>query len=366
MVDEKLEIVVSALRRQTRKTNVLQGSMLIDRMVRETKLDAAAIRTCFKDMRTRGWIDAGSWSGTGNPIGRVVLNLPPLPPPSWAENWKNALLACKRLTDADRAALFECGANLSDMEASEFPQILDGLIRLRDDQSGLAGSPAFLVSAKYLRGSSKILSKLGARAIKAFGIDLQQFPDHPPYVVTAGATNPEAVVLVENPASFELAATTSAIGRCTFIATFGFGLSKASEDFGNQLAGMVETGFSNTVTLARESSRTRSAKELLTHPNITFWGDLDIAGMQIYERISKRLPSIQLSALYEPMIEAVTTSDNRHPYVSVVGKSGQAPFQATREDSLVMLDYCRKWAVDQEFVTSSQIELLAGRKINIS
>lgn len=360
MVVESMERVISALRRQTRKSNVLQGGTLIDRLTRETGLDAAAIRACFKDMRTRGWIEASSWSGTGNPVGRVKVSLPPLPPPSWAEDWKSALMACERLSGADREALFECGASLSDMDTSEFPKILDGLIRLREDQSGLAGSPAFLVSARYLRGSSKMLSKLGARAIKAFGIDLSRFPDHPRYVVTAGAVDPDAVVLVENPAAFELAATTSAVERCAFIATFGFGLSKASEDFGNQLAGMVEEGFSNAVTLVREGSRTPPARELLAHPNITFWGDLDIAGMEIYERIAKCLPAVQLSALYGPMIEAVVVEDNRHPYVSGVGKPGQAMFQATRADALAMLSYCHEWAADQELVTASQIEEFAG------
>lgn len=362
-VAENMERVVNALRRQTRKGNVLQGGVLIDRLSRETELDAAAIRACFKDMKARGWIEASSWSGTGNPVGLVKVSLPPLPPPSWAEAWKSALAACEPLSDTDREALFECGASLADMAPSEFPKILYGLIRLREDQFSLAGSPAFLVSARYLRGSSKMLSKLGARAIKAFGIDLSRFSDHPPYVVTAGAADPEAVVLVENPAAFELAATTSAVERCAFIATFGFGLSKASEDFGNQLAGMVEEGFSNVVTLVRQGSRTPSARELLTHHNISFWGDLDIAGMQIYERIAKRLPVVQLSALYAPMVEAVMIEDQRHPYVSAAGKPGQTMFQASREDALTMLNYCHEWAADQELVTARQIEEFAGKPL---
>jgi len=360
MVVDSMEMVVSALRGLARKSNILQGGTLIDRLVRKTGLDAAAIRACFNDMRTRGWVEASSWSGTGNPVGRVKVNLPPLPPPSWADGWKHALMACKRLSDADREVLFECGASLSDMDVSEFPKVLDGLIRLREDQSELTGSPAFLVSARYLRGSSKMLGKLGARAIKAFGIDLSLFRDHPPYVVTAGSASPEAVILVENPTAFELAATTSAVERCAFIATFGFGLSKATEDFGNQLAGMVEECFCGAVTLVREGSCTPSARELLSHSNITFWGDLDIAGAAIYERIAKRITNLRLSALYAPMIRAVVEDDNRHPYISAVGKPGQTMFQATSADALTMLSYCHEWAVDQELVTASQIEALAG------
>jgi len=271
--------------------------------------------------------------------------------------------ACKRLSKVDREALSACGASLADMDVALYPQVLDGLVRLRDDQDDLVGKPAFLVSANYLLGSSKLLGKLGARAIKAFGVDTSRFSDHPPYVITAGSANPHAVVLIENPAAFELAATTSAIERCAFISTFGFGLSKSTEEFGYQLAGMVETGFSNAVTLVREGSKTPSARELLKHPNITFWGDLDIAGMQIFERIAKWLPDVRLSALYGPMIDAVSTDANRHPYVSAVGKSGQSMFQPIRNDAVAMLNYCCKWAADQELVTEKQICELAGQAL---
>ncbi len=363
MADEPLEAVIQELRRQTRNSDVLQGGTLVARLEQKTKLDAAAIRTQLKAIKMRGWIEASSWSATGNPVGRVRVRLPALPPPAWHEKWNAALVAYPELSDADRQMLSECGACLADMDATELPKIVDGLVRLRRDQLSLCGMPKFLVSARYLRASSKMLNKLGTRAIRAFGIDLDLFPDHPPYVVTAGASNPKAVVLVENPTSFELAARTSAIQHCAFIATFGFGLSKSSEDFGNQLACMVEDGLSGSITLMREGSTTPTARELLAHPNITFWGDLDIAGMQIYERIGKHLPAIALSALYEPMVEALTVNDLRHSYVAAVGKSGQSMFSATREDSRRLLGYCQDWAVDQELVTTKQIEQLAGNAL---
>ncbi len=108
------------------------------------------------------------------------------------------------------------------------------------------------------------------------------FPSHPLYIV-AGCASPGTEVLVENPAALELAVTTTAIECCAFIATFGFGLSEVSEDFGNQLVGMVEQHFLNAVILLREGSKTPSITWLFAHPNITFWGDLDTASMQIYE-----------------------------------------------------------------------------------
>ena len=364
MPSDGFDLVVGALRRLTRRSGVMQGGALVDRLIRETKLDAAAIRTHFKKMRANGWMEAGSWSATGNPIGRVQISLPALPTPLWCEQWNAVLVACGRLSETDRETLFECGASLADMNETELPKILEGLARLREDQSQLAGTPQFLVSAQYLCGSSKMLSKLGSRAIKNFGIDLAKFPDHPLYVVTAGSMNPQAVVLVENPAAFELATKTAAVESCAFIATFGFGLSKVSEDYGNQLASMVETGLSGAITLMREGSSAPPARELLKHENIAFWGDLDIAGIQIYERIAKHIPSLQLSALYLPMIDAIKAGDNRHPYVAAVGKSGQTMFATAREDSKAMLRYCSEWAVDQELVTESQIDALAGKSIS--
>lgn len=126
---------------------------------------------------------------------------------------------------------------------------------------------------------------------------------------------------------------------------------------------MVEDGLSSSITLMREGSTPPTARELLAHPNITFWGDLDIAGMQIYERIGRHVPAITLSALYGPMVEALTVNDLRHSYVAAVGKSGQLMFSASREDSRKLLDYCQEWAVDQELVTAKQIEQLAGKAI---
>jgi hypothetical protein len=360
---DNIGTIVTVLRQLTRKTNRLQGALLIERLVRDTGLDAASIKMHLKDLKAQGWIDANAWSGTGAPIGQVRVCLPPLPMATWAQAWDEALHACGRLSETELASLQSCGAQLSDMDSLEFPKILDGLIRLRDNQAALTGMPAFLISARYLLGSSKILQKLGGRALKEFGIDLSRFTDHPAYVITAGASEPSAVVLVENPTAFELAVKTSASKECAFIATFGFGLSKVPDDFGYQLACIVENRLMETVTLVREGSSTPPVHDLLAHPRITFWGDLDIAGMQIYERLARRLPTLSLSALYEPMMAAIATANTRHPYVAAVGKAGQQPYSASRTDALHLLTYCDTWAVDQELLTASDIERLAGKPL---
>jgi hypothetical protein len=236
------------------------------------------------------------------------------------------------------------------------------------NQPTLFGKPQFLVSAKHLLGSSKLLSSLPSRALKSFGIEIERFTPHPRYVVAGGCANPDSVILIENPAAFELAMSTNAVKRCAFVATFGFGLSKQGEDYGNQLAEMVKSKLNETITLIREGSDCPPANVLLTHQNITFWGDLDMAGMQIFERLAADVPQIQLSALYKPMIEAIHGAEQRHPYVMATGsgKPGQKPSQTSRQDVEKMLTFCEHYAVDQEIILPEEIELLAHQTLDIS
>jgi ATP phosphoribosyltransferase regulatory subunit HisZ len=76
-LDAALEKVISVLRQQTRKSNVLQGGKLIERLTIMTGLDAAMIRVVFRVMKNQGWIEASGWSGTYSPVGRVTVSLPP-------------------------------------------------------------------------------------------------------------------------------------------------------------------------------------------------------------------------------------------------------------------------------------------------
>jgi hypothetical protein len=293
---------------------------------------------------------------------RIIGHVPVAPVNPDHLRWL-AVMTHKGIVAHDLDALAPLSAKLASFTDFEMAHILDGLLHLRDKLPDESGQHRFLVSAKYLLASSKLLDVLPALALRAFGISVDDFPNHPLYVVVAGCSNPEAVILVENPAAFELAVRTQAIRKCAFIATFGFGLSKSQEDYGNQLAFMAEERFANAITLTREGTSCPSARELLNHPMITFWGDLDVAGIQIFERLANKIPQIRLSALYTPMIEAINNPHSRHPYVSAVGKSGQKEKyfgQALRQDAKFIRAYCELWAVDQEIVSGHDIEKLAG------
>jgi hypothetical protein len=325
--------------------------------------DPIEIRKALQRLKLDQKVEYTSGS-RGEPVSAFITVHKPIDaPPPHVECWRRTLNAMTLGKD-DRAALDSMGMVLQDFDTSEMAALISGLLKLRAEQNAVAGHPSFVVSATYLLGSSKLLSSLDMRCLREFGIDAGLFPSRPPYVVVASAETAEAVILVENPVAFEIAVRSEAIRRCTFVCTFGFGLSNAGNEYGMQLAGAVESG--NAILLHRTHGGSNELAKILDHPQVHFWGDLDMAGMQIYERIARRIHGLQLSALYSPMIEAVNASGRRHRYVTAVGKSGQTMFSATRHDVAQMLRYCSEWAVDQEIVAPNAIERLAGKTLAMS
>lgn len=340
-------------------TNRIRTKPALTKFNTDISQDEIEIRKALLALRADGKVEY-STGIHGEPISAFITVIPPkVEIPPHVTGWK-AVLEQSGLPNDDVLALESIGCSLDGFSKGDMERLLVGLVRLRKEQTQVYGQCDFNVSAAYLMGSSKLLSTLDSRSLRAFGIAIDQFPARAPYVVVGGNTDsPAAVILIENPISFETAVKSSAANRCLFVCTFGFGLSAATNDYGNQLAGIIENG--HAVVLNRSGGSVMTMGQILGHGSIHFWGDLDIAGMQIYERLAKHIPSLQLSALYFPMIEAAKTTDNRHPYVSAVGKAGQTIFPAGRNDSIAMLDHCCKWAVDQELITANQIETLAGK-----
>lgn len=330
--------------------------------------DPVSLRKTLSRLRNEGHIEFTS-DDRGEPISSYIEVAKPVQAtPDHVLRWTSVLIG-GGLGEDDVTALTPIADTLSDLSEIDMENLLDGLVKLRNDQTGLIGRPAFLVSAEYLLGSSKLLTNLPRRALKAFGIDPSRFPSHPLYVVVAGPAAPDAVVLVENPAALERAVSTKAIERCAFIATFGFGLSNAEEDYGNQLAGMVEDSFTHAITLRRAGSACPDARDLLSHGNITFWGDLDPAGIEIYLRLKKTVPKLRLSRLYKPMTELVAHPKQSHPYVQSVGKERQTSMSKSDLDGDTAASWlrglCTSRGVDQEAVSVSDIENLAQLPLSI-
>lgn len=335
---------------------------VVARLRSEVINDPVAIRKALLLLRDEGHL-VFSADERGTPVSSYISVIKPTADvEEHLQRW-SLVLEEKGISQADAGALLSVADAIKDLPKDDMRLLLDGLVKLRHDQLHLLGQPAYIVSAKYLLGSSKMLTRIPRRSLKAYGIEPRQFPSHPLYVVVAGCASPETVVLVENPAAFELAISTQAVNRCAFIATFGFGLSKSEEDCGNQLAKMVEARFSDAITLTREGSMCPTAKELLSHPKITFWGDLDVAGLEIYLRLRKAIPHLQLSALYKPMVASVDKPAASHPYVALAGKERQPtmPRSGKKDDPVLarLLDICVSRGVDQEQVSPSDVESLS-------
>lgn len=318
--------------------------------------DPIEIRRSLKRLQSEGKVEYSA-DLQGSPVSAyIIVNRPAVIVPPHLVLWRK-VLAETDLPDSDKCSLDGAGNALHGMDASTMARLIEGLVRLRADLPVLVGQLAFNVSATYLLGSSKLIGSLDARALKDFGIDTGMFVSRPPYLVVAAPQNASIVILVENPIAFETAILSDAGKRCAFVCTFGFGLSNAGNEYGNQLAGAIETG--NAILLHRGRTGPASLGDLLKAPNVFFWGDLDIAGIQIYERLAKRIPHLQLSGLYEPMIHAIQTPGSCHPYVYAVGKQGQAMSSVTRPESRQLLTLCEQFGVDQELVTTNQINALA-------
>ncbi len=366
-LDDSIEQVRSALIKKMGTKAFLRPSGLIDALAIESSLSTLTVRQALGRLMKQGWLEGVSADGIPFKQVRIIGQVPAPVPDPHLQRWEK-VLADYGLCNDDSKALAPLSGKLSDYGVDEMGRILHGLVLMRETLASETGRHRFLVSARYLLGSSKLLDTLSVSpALRTFGIDVNLFPTHPLYVVVAGPRDPATVVLVENPAAFEMAVATEAIKRCAFVATFGFGLNKAQEDYGNQLVSMVDERFNTSITLTREGSACPPAKDLLRHPNITFWGDLDPAGVEIYLRLKRSIPGLELSALYRPMIEALQNPGSCHPYSKAVGKDGQKERSVKCPETEIcakrLLELCRSRGVDQEMVQPEEIDALAQHQL---
>lgn len=324
--------------------------------------DPIELRKALNGLRNAGKLSFAPGS-RGEPVSPyITVHAPEANLSEHQIRWRS--VAASFSTDvAELAILMPLGDCLAGFDEAHMRDLLHCLHTLRSNQDRLNGRPLFEVSAGYLLGSSKLLSSLDARCLRHFGIRIDDFPGRPPYLLVASAPSPVAVILVENPVAFELAVASTAAQTCTFVCTFGFGLSNSGNEYGFQLANIVNAN--HAIILHRTQGAVTDLPTLLAHPHVQFWGDLDMAGMQIFERLAKRIRHITLSALYQPMLAAIVNPLCRHPYAGATGKAGQALYTPKRSDAQAVASLCRAFAVDQEIVSGHDIEMLAGQVLQL-
>jgi len=347
------DTVRAALRKLSEGRNRLNPKNIQDRLMTASKLDSVKLKEGLNALREAGEITSDSWDDYhGTPLAQMTLDLEPEEQPEHVAAWQSLVDGCA-LPESARIALrkSKVAAKFQDMPLEDQKRLLDQLLALVENQGDVPeGTSLFEAGARSVIGSSKVLGTLGGPLLQQLGLRVERFTKGPRYLAVAGPSEPQAVVLVENPHSFESAVQAGTL--CAFACTYGFGLPI---DLTPEIL-LEETLAKQSASINRlvRAGDPPPTARLLEHPRLFFWGDLDLAGMRIYDSLKKKLPLLRLSALYAPMIKALREG-HCHPYIKAVGKNGQKE-QHIRQGPLSdpmarqMADLCAEQAVDQEYV----------------
>lgn len=339
----------------------MQGSVALKRLEGDRRIGTLIeARLFLKALVDMGEVEC-TWVDRQGPIGLMTLKLasPPMSPAevSWRACVLNLLAARADVRSGDEAALGDLWPKLADWPSWCAADLVADLydLRTRLEAGEYSARTAYLASASGRLASSKLLSLLPKPALQAFGIDTALLLDQPPYVIVAGPPEPQVVVLVENPEAFEAAVTAAADLPVAWVSTYGFGIAHV-DGAGARMAAAV-TSLVSPILLVRAGAPP-PLDQLLAHPRLFHWGDLDLAGLLIFRSMQAARPQLRLSALYQPMI-ALLQSGGGHPYAEATGKPKQGRW--TSDDPLIskFLTVCATRAVDQEHVGVAAIRSLA-------
>lgn len=354
--------VRDALARLAQGRTTLQGHRLVERLRKRTGLTVIELRRALGELRNIGELRCKDWVN-GEPLGKVQLAIATAPPSSAQTLWEG-VLRCAQLTDEEVVTLLPAHSVMDDLDAADMREILLGLVRLRAERERFAGIPRFEVSAAFLLGSSKLLDTLPITVLRNFGIDPESFPKFPGYLVVSGPPEPAAVVLVENPHAFEAAMRAGGTDDVAWVVTFGYGLSMRGDDHGMELVEFLTSKKQMPNALVRKGNPPDVAR-LLAHPEIFFWGDLDPAGLHIFDRLRRQVARLRLSGLYHPMVSALQAVATSHPYNAATGKEGQLRWASGDATIEALLELCAKRGVDQEIVREEQIAALCRLPLHL-
>ena len=269
-------------------------------------------------------LDEGLIESTQNDIrhGKLFCTIK-TPEPEHQRHWKELLSDYPEALPLDK-----CADYLEDWKPEGMKKLLEGMLSLKSDLPEAYEMTAYEASARYLLSSSKLLDSLDKKRLLSFGIDIDRFKPKTTYMVIAGPDQPEQVLLVENPQSFEACISADLHQHTGLVCTYGYGLQWSQ----------VFNHLDSIVGLVRTGSSTLFLPELLNHSKLFFWGDFDSAGIEIYQSIQARRPQCLLSNLYIPLLKK-----QAHHYCKTTGKDNQKS-----------LDWLNT-GVDQESLSQNEI-----------
>jgi hypothetical protein len=331
----------------------VNGSRLVQRLADTLAISHLEVRQSLLALAQAGIV--GNIGPSGDGLGRVSilqhLPEPATPVPENMRQWRDLVMS-RNLAPPLGTALCDAGTALDGLSRTDMEHLLDGFLRLVADRDTFAGRDPYEISAKYLLGSSKILAKLG-RALSAAGISDSSFGTRPRHMLGAGPARSKFTLLVENPECFERLIGLGLADRITVIATYGYGITWSGVGGEGRLDRIKIAGVAGTPppTLA----------VAVAAGTCSFWGDLDLAGLDIFVKLRGLVPHLALSALYGPMLVAAADSATSHPYCTLVDKLGQIEITSNDADVTRLAAACRVRAVDQEYVSDPDILALAER-----
>lgn len=355
-IEDRIPDLQAALWKRLGDRGHLRPNRLLERLGEDMNLHPLDVRRGLARLRDKGWLSGVA--DNGEPLGNLTIlaERPLAQPPETLARW-TAVLEAACLAPNDQACLGDLHELATEFEQHELIDLALGLVQLRDEYRHHRNEPQFVVSARHLLASSKILGEISSIVLKRFlGVD-PEWPDQIPYVVTAGPEHPRKTVLIENPWAFERAIAMGLAATDALIVTFGYGLSRNGDAFGRQLARQIEVGTDSLVQLRRHGNPPELSM-LLQHPRLEFWGDLDPEGLRIYLRLKTRLPTLRLSPLYEPMRQRLLEGQG-HSYNRFTAKAGQSPITPDELDRAPEIDelaqLCAKRGIDQEVLSADEI-----------
>lgn len=353
---EDIEAVRSWLRRSG--ASFLNPRGLLERIRAATGVPSVlTVSKCLQEMQRLGEVSCDTWM-RHEPLARLHIHLAEAPLAPAEAAWRASVDAKPELGDEERVTYHALWSAIEDWPVETHAALIAEIEALRRADHS---RPSYLLSASGRLASSKLLSALPKAALKKLGIDMDAIDPGPLCFLIAGAAAPDAVVLVENPNAFERALTATADLPLCWVSAHGFGASAL--EAGQRLADGIERP-ARVVTAVR-SGAPPALVDLLTHPNLFYWGDLDTSGLHIFHRVRTRLPAIRLSALMGPMIDLLR-SGGGHPYTWAVGKTGQRTWTSGNEDLDALLTLCASSAADQEHVAEADIRQLGGLPLETS
>ncbi len=322
-------LVEDVIRKMSRGGKPLKPGRLLNRISQKTGLSVIDVEACLATLAQEGLLEGVSRSG--RPMKMVI--------------WTGAsLLESNALAQKIRDYFIDQGIVAPDNECLALAKAMDGLAgedvdRLLNGLRAMQGEScdATFASARYLLGSAKALKGLSSANRLLDSLPVQDTGEM--FVITAGPTDPQAVMLIENLRSFTAFADSCHTHTVLGVASYGYGLTM--QNFAERL-------HAGKVTACPCRGERPDLKRLIQTKPVFLWGDLDQEGLRIYEDMRREIPGLLLSSAYSEMEKLAKNPSRCHPYHRLFEKEGQRPARGDTPEVTHLSNVSRDRAVDQE------------------